>query len=95
MRVLSMMFLVVVTGCIDYGLDQDDDDASDDSSVEHCNGVDDDGDGLVDEGFDDSDGDGIADCVDDDCVVELPLEDQVPVLEECEDNFSIQVSDPS
>ena len=29
-----------------------------------CDGVDNDGDGLVDEGFPDSDGDGIADCVD-------------------------------
>jgi hypothetical protein len=32
--------------------------------VEACNGVDDDGDGQIDEGFPDSDGDGVADCVD-------------------------------
>lgn len=34
--------------------------------VETCNGFDDDGDGLVDEGFSDRDRDGIADCVDSD-----------------------------
>jgi hypothetical protein len=33
---------------------------------EICNGLDDNGDGRVDEGFPDRDGDGIADCVDDD-----------------------------
>ncbi|HMV66297.1 MAG TPA: hypothetical protein PKA64_05565 [Myxococcota bacterium] len=31
---------------------------------EACNGLDDDGDGLIDEGYPDSDGDGIADCID-------------------------------
>ena len=34
--------------------------------VEACNGLDDNCDGQVDEGFDDADGDGIADCADDD-----------------------------
>jgi len=34
------------------------------NAVEACNGTDDDCDGDVDEGFDDSDGDGTADCVD-------------------------------
>jgi hypothetical protein len=34
------------------------------SPVEVCNGLDDNGDGSVDEGFQDSDGDGAADCVD-------------------------------
>ena len=32
--------------------------------VEECDGIDNNGDGIVDEGFPDSDGDGIADCVD-------------------------------
>ena len=32
--------------------------------TEICDGVDNDGDGLIDEGFPDTDGDGIADCVD-------------------------------
>jgi len=36
---------------------------------ERCNGLDDDQDGLVDEGFPDTDGDGIADCLDDTCEV--------------------------
>jgi hypothetical protein len=36
------------------------------SPVEKCNGLDDNGNGLVDEGFPDSDQDGIADCVDED-----------------------------
>jgi hypothetical protein len=38
---------------------------------EACNGVDDDGDGDIDEGFPDTDGDGIADCMDGDCEVAL------------------------
>lgn len=41
-------------------------------AVEECNGLDDDGDGAVDEDFSDTDGDGVADCVDLDCVVEQP-----------------------
>ena len=41
------------------------------SMLEWCNGVDDDGDGMVDEGFTDIDGDGTADCVDEACTVEL------------------------
>jgi hypothetical protein len=36
-----------------------------DLGIEACNGVDDDADTLVDEGYPDTDGDGIADCVDD------------------------------
>ncbi len=39
---------------------------------ERCNGIDDDGDGLVDEGFEDVDADGVADCVDDACALEPP-----------------------
>ena len=38
---------------------------------EDCNGIDDDGDGLTDEGYDDSDGDGVADCVDDECDADI------------------------
>jgi Bacterial Ig-like domain (group 1)/Bacterial Ig domain/Thrombospondin type 3 repeat len=38
----------------------------DPSPVESCNGLDDNDDGRVDEGFPDSDGDGVADCVDQD-----------------------------
>ena len=36
---------------------------------EYCNGLDDDGDGQIDEGFPDTDKDGIADCVDEGCDV--------------------------
>lgn len=40
---------------------------------EVCNGLDDDGDGAIDEGFVDTDGDGVADCVDTlSCDLELP-----------------------
>lgn len=38
--------------------------------AEDCDGVDNDGDGAVDEGYDDADGDGVADCVDDECTIE-------------------------
>ena len=50
---------------------------------EVCNGADDDGDGLVDEGFSDLDGDGLADCVDDSCDVPLPGAAAVAVSEAC------------
>ena len=39
--------------------------------LESCDGIDNDGDGLVDEGFSDVDGDGEADCVDEDCTIDL------------------------
>jgi len=63
-----------VGGCSDWGVKQFDDDGGDtetDDQIpgeEVCNGDDDDGDGLVDEGFLDSDLDGIADCLDTDCI---------------------------
>ena len=41
-----------------------------DAPAEECNGLDDDGDAEVDEGFRDVDADGLADCVDDDCIVD-------------------------
>ena len=41
-----------------------------------CDGVDDDADGLIDDGFPDSDGDGEADCTDTECELEL----QVPIV---------------
>jgi len=46
------------------------DGGGDDDAEEDCNGIDDDGDGLVDEGHPDVDGDGVADCVDRDCTLE-------------------------
>ncbi len=47
-------------------------------SREPCNGLDDDGDGLTDEGWPDSDQDGEADCVDQD-LCEIAAEDPQPV----------------
>jgi hypothetical protein len=39
---------------------------------EVCDGVDNNGDGAIDEGFPDTDLDTVADCLDDACVVDLP-----------------------
>jgi hypothetical protein len=50
---------------------------------EECNGEDDDGDGLVDEGFDDTDGDGVADCIDDACEVDEHEGGEVELIEDC------------
>ncbi len=61
---------------------------------EECNGEDDDGDGLVDEGFDDTDGDGVADCVDDDCDVDEHPGGEVELLEACEGTVVGVVKDP-
>jgi hypothetical protein len=41
------------------------------AAQEACNGIDDDGDGRVDEDFPDADHDGIADCVDDSCTSDV------------------------
>ena len=50
---------------------------------EECNGVDDDGDGLVDEDFPDSDSDGLADCVDSTCTLDNPIPGEVTVQAGC------------
>lgn len=51
---------------------------------EECNGIDDDGDGLVDEDFPDDDGNGRADCMDAHCpALSLGSEGPVDVPEEC------------
>jgi hypothetical protein len=60
---------------------------------ETCNGIDDDGDGEVDEGYPDSDGDGIADCVD--CpTLDLDVAGEVPILEACEGTAAPSITDP-
>jgi hypothetical protein len=41
------------------------------ANIEICDGLDNDGDGMIDEGFQDTDLDGSADCVDTECVVDL------------------------
>jgi hypothetical protein len=61
---------------------------------EICDGIDNDGDGRVDEGFDDHDGDGRADCVDDDCDVGEHPGGEVPVVEECTGVDPSAVPDP-
>lgn len=60
---------------------------------EECNGLDDDGDGAVDEDFPDDDGDGIANCMDCAALAETPG-GTVPVLAECEGSGTITVTDP-
>jgi hypothetical protein len=64
-------------------------DTSTDSSppppVEECNGVDDDGDGVVDEGFPDDDANGRADCQDVTCpALDLAEAGPVPINEVCQ-----------
>ena len=59
---------------------------------EECDGVDNDCNEDVDEGFPDSDGDGIDDCHDDDCDVALPPADTVTQLDSCP--FMGTVADP-
>lgn len=62
---------------------------------EECDGVDNDGDGEVDEGFPDDDGNGRADCQDIDCpALTLGIAGNIPVLAECEGTSSGIVTDP-
>jgi hypothetical protein len=61
---------------------------------EECDGEDNDGDGLVDEGYEDVDGDGIADCVDDACDVDEHPGGEVEVLEACSGDVIPVVKDP-
>ena len=72
--------------------DDDDDDDTEEPPEELCNGVDDDGDGEVDEGFPDTDADGLADCVDFDCDVEWPDVGIVTVDPQCLGDDPQQVS---
>lgn len=60
---------------------------------EECNGEDDDGDGLVDEGYPDLDADGVADCVDDDCDTDPVGASEVTIVEDC-DSPDVTVTDP-
>lgn len=99
----------LVAGCVDFSLSVREDrgllDEGDDGWVdpdgevvteppdEICNGVDDDGDGAVDEGHPDLDGDGIADCVDRTCDLEVPPARDVPVDPVCTAGDA-QVDDP-
>ncbi len=95
--VVFLALLATVAGCNetglrpDLGLENPDDTDGDggngggggNGKVEECNGIDDDEDGEVDEGFPDTDGDGIADCIDDDCELEIALGRDVIVDPDC------------
>ncbi len=69
--------VLAVTACHDYGL-------KDETPAEICDGVDNDHDGEVDEGFPDVDGDGRADCVDDDCPVTATEAGEVETVGDCD-----------
>lgn len=74
---------------IQAGVDPDDILDSDDPTGgvkldgEWCDGLDNDGDGQVDEGFPDSDGDGWADCMERDCDVEVAEGGEIPIDPAC------------
>lgn len=62
---------------------------------EECNGVDDDADGEVDEGFPDDDGNGRADCLDEECApLDLGVAAAVPIVAACEAPAPVPVTDP-
>lgn len=84
---VALLVSLIITGCSETGLSADLDGPGTDGGtadrLERCNGEDDDGDGGVDEGFPDTDGDGVADCVDDDCDLELASAGPVDVDADC------------
>ncbi len=55
---------------------------------EDCDGIDNDGDGRIDEGNPDTDGDGVADCVDDACAVVSLEEEDVVASHTCEESWT-------
>ena len=61
---------------------------------EYCNGLDDDGDGLIDEDYPDIDGDGIADCVDEDCDVNIGQVSQIGISPTCAPERKSYDADP-
>ena len=75
-----------------------DSDSADPPATEECNGVDDDGDGQVDEGFVDADGNGRADCMDQECpALTVGSAGNVTIVEECQGTTggsSGEVADP-
>ncbi|MCB9779862.1 MAG: hypothetical protein H6742_14955 [Alphaproteobacteria bacterium] len=71
------------TGELPDPIDSGTPDIPDTPGEEECNGVDDDGDGEIDEGYPDTDLDGIKDCLDDDCSVDDFTAFDVTVDEDC------------
>ncbi|MES2639266.1 MAG: FG-GAP-like repeat-containing protein [Myxococcota bacterium] len=66
-----------------------DTDDTDPPAVEECNGTDDDGDGLIDEGFPDANLNGRADCLDAECpALELGAEGPIAINAECQGETS-------
>lgn len=61
---------------------------------ERCNGLDDDGDGLVDEGFPDTDDDGIADCLDDECEILISEAQALDIDRTCSPDGGEPIRDP-
>lgn len=98
LRAPALLLLPLLAACSDYDINPKDDvfepvdsepleesppiDDSDEPPAEDCDGLDNDSDGSVDEGFGDVDLDGLADCLDSECSVELP-EPVSRNLEEC------------
>ncbi len=91
MHVLSLMFAACSLETNVQGKDADrfddgtapDAETDTDEPVESCNGVDDDADGDIDEGFDE-DGNGRGDCLDDECPeLSLGVSASVPIAETC------------
>jgi len=101
-----LLWVATLSACLDYGFKEEGDigpcgDAPcpedtgelDPPIEEICNGLDDDGDGLVDEDFADLDEDGVADCVDNQCEVALQAAGSVTVDASCTD-VSLEMEDP-
>jgi len=101
-----MLWLVVLSACTDYQLKWGDDDdpcggapcpvdtgEAPPPPEEICNGLDDDGDGAVDEDFPDLDEDGVADCVDSQCEVILQPAGTVAIEPSCTD-VALEMEDP-
>jgi len=104
-------FLFLLSGCPEYGLHGDEPDPPPKGNdavdtglpwvegprEEWCNGIDDDGDGLIDEGFPDDDGNGRVDCLDVSCPeLEAPVGGPVECVDSCpltpiEDAWSTRV----
>lgn len=94
-----MLYILLIVACSDYNLtgrkstsgSNDGPSAADSgggtdtgaATAEACNGLDDDGDGAVDEGFGDVDADGVADCIDTACAVDVVPAGTVELTETC------------
>ena len=61
---------------------------------EECDGRDNDGDGAIDEDFNDQDGDGIADCLDEDCELDDYEPETVEIDTGCEGSEIDVTDDP-